>query len=205
VPPASDTSAFSHEEAAEKLRESAAETCQAWNFCRNALLRIDQAGRQNGSRSRSQVGNSPRQLTIGTTAGGGRGAGVEPSPRAPWYPDGPGRTWFVSGGSGRPGSPLGPMDQAQVPRSGRILAGHTDAASAPNLSLRRAAGTPSHQALRCGPPARTPFASGPRPFELAANPADPPSTGWHSRPHLSAAPVPQGVCRKGRIGPKSNF
>jgi len=68
-------------------------------------------------------------------AGGGRGAGVEPSPRAPWCPDGPGRTWFVSGGSDRPGSPLGPMDQAQVPRSGRILAGHTDAASAPNLSL----------------------------------------------------------------------
>jgi hypothetical protein len=146
-----------------------------------------------------------RAFRTSLLGGGGRGAGVEPSPRAPWYPDGPGRTWFVSGGSGRPGSPLGPMDQAQVPRSGRILAGHTDAASAPNLSLRRAAGTPSHQALRCGPPARTPFASGPRPFELAANPADPPSTGWHSRPHLSAAPVPQGVCRKGRIGPKSNF
>jgi len=34
----------------------------------------------------------------------------------------------------------GPMDQAQVPRPGRILAGHTDAASAPTLSLGRAAG-----------------------------------------------------------------
>jgi hypothetical protein len=80
-------------------------------------------------------------------AGGGRGTGVEPSPRAPSYPEGPGRTWFVSGGSGRPWQP-GPMDQAQVPRPGRILAGHTDAASAPTLSLGRAAGTPSHQALR---------------------------------------------------------
>jgi hypothetical protein len=36
------------------------------------------------------------------------------------------------GAAAGPGSPLGPMDQAQIPRSGRILAGHTDAASAPS-------------------------------------------------------------------------
>ena len=36
------------------------------------------------------------------------------------------------GAAAGPGSPLGPMDQAQVHRSGRILAGHTDAALAPS-------------------------------------------------------------------------
>src|SRR5882724_8199285 len=47
-------------------------------------------------------------VTLKNIAGGGRGAGVEPSPRAPWFPDGPGRTWFVSGGSGRPWQPSRP-------------------------------------------------------------------------------------------------
>src|SRR5713226_8006693 len=40
----------------------------------------------------------PRKATVMLgQAGGGRGTGVEPSPRSPSYPDGPGRTWFVSG------------------------------------------------------------------------------------------------------------
>jgi hypothetical protein len=125
----------------------------------------------------------------------------------PILPFHPGQTdrgeWLKRSGSrhgaGRPSGPYHPGTNLRHPYQA-----HAEPPDWPTrrdrFEVRR-----GDQAPPSKPPTRTPFASDPRPFELEATPADPPSSEWHLAPGLNAEPIRPDGGRRVRIDLKSSF